>query len=94
MTTFHETLKLELPGIEEVIREDYPDQTAEHHFQIVTTDLVSFVRRVADKHSLSETEARAIELDVAIRIIQIAQMRVNSDLLRERLEKRFPKQNG
>ena len=80
-----ETLSIEISEIEE----DYPDQAAEYKVQALQWELVAFVHRVADDHTVSEAECNAVEFQVAMSILKAFQGRCNSNLLGERIEARF-----
>ncbi len=68
--------------------EEYPDQNAERRVSVLSERLTAFVRRVADRHSVSCQEEEAIVASVIDRLLAPILSRVHADLLSERLRTR------
>ena len=69
------------------IQEDYPHHFEEVRMNLLVDRLTSFIRRVADDHTTTDTESRVVEFRIATKLIEVFGGRLISDLLRERLKR-------
>ena len=81
-----ETFTVEIPEIEE----DYPDQAAEYRMQVLTRDLIGFIRHVVDEHTETTAESDVVIFDIAVTLINGFVAERHANLLRVRLGIRFP----